>query len=61
MARVMIDCPETGKPVYTHLNFEETEWDAVPIGARQIECPRCGKIHQWVRADAYLDDDGYPK
>lgn len=61
MARVMIDCPETGKPVYTGLNFEESDWDAVPVGTRRVECPRCGGIHEWGRTDAYLDDDGYPQ
>jgi uncharacterized protein (UPF0212 family) len=58
MSRVMIDCPKAGGPVYTHLNFEEFDWDAIPVGARQIECPQCGEMHSWRRADAYLEEDG---
>ena len=58
MARVMITCPETGKPVYTHLNFEWNTFESTRIGERTIECRECGKIHTWRRVDADLDEDG---
>jgi endogenous inhibitor of DNA gyrase (YacG/DUF329 family) len=58
VSRVMIDCPETGKPVYTHLSFEWDSFETVRIGERVIKCPECGKIHSWRRRDAYLDEDG---
>ena len=58
MSRVMIECPEAGGPVYTHLNFEAFDWDAIPVGEREIECPHCGRMHVWHRADAWLDEDG---
>ena len=58
MARVMIHCPETGKPVYTHMNFDWIEFESVTIGTRHMECPMCGKTHEWKRADAFLDDEG---
>lgn len=58
MARVMINCPDTGKPIYTHMNFDWLDFDAIPVGTKSVECPQCGKFHEWTRADAYLEDDG---
>lgn len=58
MARVMITCPETGKPIYTHLNFDWNTFDSARIGERSVECPKCGKTHTWRRADADLDETG---
>ncbi len=58
MARVMISCPETGKPVYTHLNYDWEAFENTRIGERSIECPACGKVHRWRWEDADLDEDG---
>ena len=58
MARVMITCPETGKPIYTHLNFDWSSFESTRIGERTIECPECHKVHSWRRWDADLDEDG---
>ena len=59
MARVMIHCPKTGKLVYTHYDFEEIEFDAIPLGKRTLpNCPACGKTHDWDKADAILDEEG---
>ena len=59
MARVMIRCPNTGKLVYTHHDFEEIEFDAIPIGKRTLPaCPACGKAHEWDKADTILEEEG---
>jgi endogenous inhibitor of DNA gyrase (YacG/DUF329 family) len=58
MARVMIECPDTGKPVYTHLNFEWIGDEAIPLGIQSVPCPICGKVHEWTRKDSYLEEDG---
>ncbi len=58
MARVLITCPETGKPIYTGLNLEWDTFESTRIGERTIECRECGKVHVWQRADADLDEDG---
>lgn len=58
VARVMITCPETGKPIYTHLNFDWETFESTRIGERTIECEACGKVHSWRRCDADLDEDG---
>ncbi len=58
MARFMITCPETGKPIYTHLNLDWESFESTRIGERTIECVECGKVHRWRRWDADLDEDG---
>ncbi len=58
MARVMITCPETGKPVYTGMTFDWHAFESVQIGEKSVSCPACGKQHTWRRVDAYLDEDG---
>ena len=58
MARVMIDCPQTGQPVYTHMNFDWFCYDALQIGTRSVPCPVCGALHEWTRRDSYLEEDG---
>jgi endogenous inhibitor of DNA gyrase (YacG/DUF329 family) len=58
MPRLMITCPETGKPVYTHFNFNWTTLDSARIGEQTVQCPKCGDVHSWRREDAYLEEDG---
>ena len=58
MARVMISFPETGNPVYTHLNYDWEAFECTRIGEHSVECPECGKVHRWRWVDADLDEDG---
>jgi hypothetical protein len=58
VARIMIMCPERERSVYTGMNFDWDEFDAVPIGEKSVRCPHCGQIHKWGRADAFLEEDG---
>ena len=58
MPRVMIDCPETRKPVYTGNNFSWLAFDALALEERELHCPECGRWHRWKKSDAYLVADG---
>ena len=58
MARVMIDCPETHKPVYTGNNFTWMEFDSLALGEHELQCPECGHVHHWNKSEAYLVADG---
>lgn len=58
MPRLMIHCPETGRPIYTHVNFNWNSFDWAEIGERRVECPICRTEHLWRRADAYLEEEG---
>lgn len=58
MARVMIECPQTGRMVYTGLNLSWNTFEIYKIGESCIECPYCGEVHVWTRPDAVLDEVG---
>jgi hypothetical protein len=54
----MITCPETDRPVYTHLNHNWNTLEAARFDEEVLECPYCGREHAWGRQDAYLDEAG---
>ena len=54
MPNVLIKCPETGKTVSTMLRMKPTELDSL-AGPRAFRCPKCGQIHSWTKADAWLE------
>ena len=58
MARVMITCPETGKPIYTHWNLDWDSLESIGLDENQVECPKCGQTHTWQWQDADLDETG---
>ena len=58
MARVMIECPKTGRMIYTGLNLSWTTFETYEIGESCIKCAHCGEVHEWTRSDAMLDEVG---
>ena len=58
MPQVMIMCPETGKPVYTGMNFDWWSFESVQLPKSSIACPKCGEVHEWEKTDAFLQADG---
>jgi len=58
MSQVLITCPETGRPVYTGLNFEWPTFESTDLPKQALKCPLCGKVHEWAKDDAYLRADG---
>lgn len=58
MPQVMIRCPETGKDVYTGLNFDWSTLDWEPLGELSFRCNECGQEHAWTKEDAILRADG---
>lgn len=58
MSRLLITCPETGKPVYTGLNMEWYALEAAQLGEQELDCPECGRRHRWTKQDAILQSDG---
>ena len=58
MARVMIECPSTGEPIFTGMTFDWPSFENVKIGQKQVRCSSCGEDHKWKRPDAYLEEDG---
>lgn len=58
MPRVMIVCPETDKPVYTHLNHTWFTLESAFFEDEIVACPYCRQDHAWRREDAYVDEEG---
>lgn len=56
MRKVLIDCPLTGKPIYTGVKLPEDLLKSkdVQIGPHKAHCFHCGKVHKWDRKDAYI-------
>lgn len=58
MVRVMIDCPATGKPVFTGMNLSAKALEGLPVVGNILRrCPECGRRHTWTKEDAYLEED----
>jgi endogenous inhibitor of DNA gyrase (YacG/DUF329 family) len=56
VARVMMKCPETGKPVFTGLSMEKETFKFADFsGATISPCPACGKAHSWEKEDAFVE------
>lgn len=55
MAKVMIDCPKTGKPLYTQKDVTPAHYaTSLSNHTRVVFCPHCYMVHQWYKECAYL-------
>ena len=57
MARVMIACPDTGKPIYTGMSCDEVTFEASQLTDKSVLCPECGQVHTWNKQDAYVESE----
>jgi transcriptional regulator with XRE-family HTH domain len=53
--RVMIRCPETGKPVFTGVELTPAEFESTGITGMEVFCPHCKSGHLWDKSDAFLE------
>jgi len=58
MASVMIDCPETGREIYTGIETDEASFAKLPDVLSRMQCPVCGQEHVWTRENARLAAGG---
>ena len=54
MARVLVKCPVTERPVPTGFRMTEAKLE-VAEAKYAFRCAACGTIHQWVRSDAWIE------
>ncbi|HWD67607.1 MAG TPA: hypothetical protein VG227_06555 [Caulobacteraceae bacterium] len=54
IARVLINCPDTGAPVETVMRMRPSAFEALK-GQYGFRCRLCGQIHRWSREDAWLE------
>ncbi len=57
MARVMITCLESGKPIYTGMSYDEITFETIQFTDKLVLCPECGRGHAWNKQDAYLESE----
>ena len=59
MPRIMITCPNTGKPIFTGMSMDRYsfEQDNKAFSDTGASCPECGEVHPWQKQDAYLEDE----
>jgi hypothetical protein len=55
LARVMIRCSVTNRPVATGMHTDAATWDARPMGYNRVACPGCKQTHAWGKSDAWLE------
>jgi hypothetical protein len=56
MAFVTITCPRTGGRIPTGIETDRTAFERLPDTAAHLQCPHCGQIHTWRKADAALTE-----
>lgn len=59
MPRLLVNCTNCGRSVYTGLTFEDwfiLEW--VDIQGATSECRACGTQTQWDKSETFLETDG---
>jgi hypothetical protein len=54
MAFVTITCPQTGGQIPTGIETDEATFQRLPDTPSHLQCPHCGQIHTWSKADAVL-------
>lgn len=57
MGNVVIDCPVTGKPVRTGIGMDRASFEGSALTNNQVDCPHCGQVHTWSKADARLEGE----
>lgn len=56
MARIMINCPETGKAVAVGMYFDQKSFDLAALSDNTFgPCAECGGSHTWAKKDAFLE------
>ena len=56
MGIIMINCPATGRGVST--GIETIGIEDLPVVTARMVCSAGGRVHDWTKADAWLDNTG---
>ncbi len=56
MPAVKILCPTTNELISTHVEADSLD-DVEPTNNLRMNCPNCGRDHEWTVADAVLGND----
>jgi hypothetical protein len=56
MGVVMVKCPYTGHDISTGMVADRPTFNAMPVFFARVDCPMCGKIHEWFARQAWVCD-----
>jgi hypothetical protein len=56
MGIIMIKCPVTGRDVST--GIETIGIEELPAVTAKMVCPACGRVHDWIKTNAWLAHSG---
>ena len=56
MARLMLDCPVTGKPVFTGEEGDRDDLATLEFSGRRLICPACHETHEFTNDDTYIEE-----
>ncbi|HYU14301.1 MAG TPA: hypothetical protein VEK82_17115 [Stellaceae bacterium] len=56
MGIIMIKCPVTGHDVST--GIETIGIEELPAVTAKMVCPACGRVHDWIKTNAWLAHSG---
>jgi endogenous inhibitor of DNA gyrase (YacG/DUF329 family) len=55
MFRLVIRCPETGKPIRLKMEMDKKTFTGSGFRNIRTQCPHCQHLHIWQKADASLE------
>jgi hypothetical protein len=55
MARIMIRCPKTQRPIPTGIAADPAAYETLTLEGNSVKCPACGETHVWDKKDAFLE------
>ena len=53
--KIVIRCPAMGKPIDTGLHTEAVVFRSLEGFTFEVKCPKCGSIHKWTTANAWIE------
>ena len=61
MAKLITDCPVSGRPIDTGIEMDEASFGRLPSFVGKVFCSLCGAEHEWSKERARLVEDGNAK
>jgi endogenous inhibitor of DNA gyrase (YacG/DUF329 family) len=55
MFRLVISCPETGKPIRLKMEMDRSTFAHSGFRNMRTQCPHCQKLHVWQKGDVTLE------
>ncbi|MBW7950058.1 MAG: hypothetical protein H3C55_11995 [Pseudorhodoplanes sp.] len=57
MGIVMINCPNTGRPISTGIDMDRSSFNRSPVFFSRTPCPMYRTTHEWFAKDAWVREE----